>query len=247
MFELPPPRKLGWWNFIQRCGVFWKKKKKIPGTILARMQGLGFAILACFCKLHDLPLTVESGVVVALGKDGNMVIRDGVRIQHMLEKHFLKNNLIFNRMLGWCSLWMRKKGKHPMNSRNEIHPPSGDADEPRGGRKACPRSTRLQVAFSCPSPCWILVTINNSTQVNQGPRTCLVFLYHWRTRSTSKGFCDCWNLVQFGTLILPYCSHLGNKPQAKYGLRLNITFHIAPTRCLLQASPPFPSSKFPAV
>lgn len=27
MFELPPPRKLGWWNFIQRCGVFWKKKK----------------------------------------------------------------------------------------------------------------------------------------------------------------------------------------------------------------------------
>lgn len=30
-------------------------------------------------------------------------------------------------MLGWCSLWMRKKGKHPRNSRNEIHPPSGDA------------------------------------------------------------------------------------------------------------------------
>ena len=63
------------------------EKKKIPGTILARMQGLGFAILACFCKLHDLPLTVESGVVVALGKDGNMVIRDGVHIQHTLEKH----------------------------------------------------------------------------------------------------------------------------------------------------------------
>lgn len=113
-------------------------KKKIPGTILARMQGLGFAILACFCKLHDLPLTVESGVVVALGKDGNMVIRDGVHIQHALEKHLKKKQQPHLQHLfdlpkndqgcsdgaayGWG-----KKGKHPRNSRNEIHPPSGDA------------------------------------------------------------------------------------------------------------------------
>ena len=38
------------------------------GTILARLQRLGFTVIARLGELHDLPLAVEGGVVITSGR-----------------------------------------------------------------------------------------------------------------------------------------------------------------------------------
>ena len=184
-------------KLIHRCGVFWKKNNprhhprahagtwvRNPRLLLQIAWPASHGWKWCGSSLRQrwkYGDTRWSAHPTYVGK--TFIKKKQPHLQHLFDLPKNDQGCSDGAAYGWG-----KKGKNPRNSRNEIHPQSGDADEPRGGRKACPRSTRLQVAFSCPSPCWILVTINNSTQVNQGPRTCLVFLYHWRTRSTSKGF-----------------------------------------------------------